>query len=258
MARLVLALVLLAATASAQTQPAADTSAYQTRCASCHGSAMTGGSAASILTYIRYHTDAEVAAAIRDRHQNASAIAVQEPELRLILSAMRALAGTNPAMATGGFTGRRGGAGGGGGGRGTGPAPALPRLRLRAEEPHPLRRKGTDGLTPAPITMADGRTRTGILLGGSETSAVLLENGRFTLPVEGWRGVPGKNDHSESRLDALRRQPHRQSLQSAGTDQPHQRAAARRRLGVSDRQQSPRASVDARGAGRHHVRHRVE
>ena len=38
------AFVFLASSASAQTPPAADSAAYQTRCASCHGSAMTGAS----------------------------------------------------------------------------------------------------------------------------------------------------------------------------------------------------------------------
>ena len=53
--------------------------------------------------------------------RNTPAMSLHEAELRQILTAMRELAGTNPAMATGGFTGRRGGGpGGGGGGRGAG------------------------------------------------------------------------------------------------------------------------------------------
>ena len=154
---------------------------------------MTGGSAASILTYIRYHTDAEVSAAIRDRHRDAAVTAIQEPELRAVLSAMRALAGTNPAMATGGFTGRRGGGAGGsgaagGGARGTGAAPAGPNTPAApargAPQPaaaQPAAAQGIEGLAPTTITMADGRARTGLLLGAAETSAVLLDNGRFTL-----------------------------------------------------------------------------
>ena len=160
------ALVLLvAATASAQTQPAADTSAYQTRCASCHGAAMTGGSAASILTYIRYHTDAEVTASIRDRHRDVAVTAIQGQELSAVLNAMRALAGTNPAMATGGFTGSRGRGAGGGGARGTGAAPAgQPCCATGARRAPAGGNQGTDGLAPTAITMADGRTRTGLLL----------------------------------------------------------------------------------------------
>ena len=88
----------------------------------------------------------------------------------LMLAGMRELAGTNPAMATGGFTGRRGGAGGGGGGRGAGaaaatatPAPAPARGAAPAATP-----QGTEGLQPATIKMADGKVRTGLLLAQSE------------------------------------------------------------------------------------------
>ena len=96
--------------------------------------------------------------------------------MRQILAGMRELAGTNPAMATGGFTGRRGGgpgpAGGAGPARGTGPASASPPASTAA---------GIGGQELASIKMADGRSRTGILLAQSELSAVLLENGVFTL-----------------------------------------------------------------------------
>ena len=159
---------------SAQTP--ANSTAYQTRCGTCHGAAMTGGSGPSILTYIRYHTDAEVTAAIRDRHRNVPAVPVPESELRAVLAGVRELAGTNPTMATGGFTGRRGGPGGAGGrGAGAAPAPVTP---TRGTAP-PSATQGIEGLQPATIKMADGRSRTGILLGQSEVSAVLLENDRY-------------------------------------------------------------------------------
>ena len=50
------------------------------------------------------------------------AMTIADAELREILAGMRELAGTNPTMATGGFTGRRGGAAAPG--RGGGPAAA--------------------------------------------------------------------------------------------------------------------------------------
>jgi alcohol dehydrogenase (cytochrome c) len=185
----IVAFVLFASSASAQTPSAAETAAYQSRCASCHGPAMTGGNGPAILTYIRYHTDAEVAAAIRERHAKAPAMSVQEAELRQILAAMRAIAGTNPAMATGGFTGRRGGSGGGavaadgrgGGGRGAGAAPAADASPARGAAPAASTSQGIGGQQPSSITMTDGRTRTGLLLADSEVSAVLLESGRFVL-----------------------------------------------------------------------------
>ena len=165
----VLVFAFLGWTLSAQTPPATDTAGYQNRCASCHGSTMTGGSAPSILAYIRYHTDAEVSAAIRERHSTMPEMSVPEPELRRVLADVRSLAGTNPAMATGGFTGRRGGGAGAvaaTGGRGAAPRSAS---------------QGVGGAQPATITLADGRQRDGVLLAQSEVSAVLLENGRFTL-----------------------------------------------------------------------------
>jgi alcohol dehydrogenase (cytochrome c) len=164
-------------------QTTANTAAYQNRCASCHGAAMTGAAGPSILTYIRYHTDAEVTVAVRERHPNAP-MSIPDAELRQILAGMRELAGTNPAMATGGFTGRRGG-GAGGGGRGRGPAAlpaALPGVAPgRSAGPVASSTRGIDGVQPSTIKMVDGRSRTGILLAQSDTSAVLLENGRFTL-----------------------------------------------------------------------------
>lgn len=163
---------LLAPTASAQTPSPVDGSAYLNRCGGCHGAAMTGGSGPAMLTYVRYHTDTEVSAAIRDRHKNIPALSLADAELRQILARMRELAGTNPAMATGGFTGRRGGGPGqGASAPARGAAPAGP----------PSDGAGIGGLATSTIKMADGRARTGILLAQSELSAVLLENGRFTV-----------------------------------------------------------------------------
>jgi alcohol dehydrogenase (cytochrome c) len=180
------AFVLLASPAFSQTQSAPNAGAYQNRCASCHGPAMTGGSGPAILTYIRYHTDKEVAAAIRERHHNVPAMSAPDAELPGILAGMREIAGTNPAMATGGFTGRRGGAGGagrGGGGRGAGAAPAAGAAPFPGTAP-PVATStlhGVEGLQPTSINMSGGGARTGLLLAQSEVSAVLLEKGRFTL-----------------------------------------------------------------------------
>jgi alcohol dehydrogenase (cytochrome c) len=176
----VVPLALFASGASAQTT-SSNTSAYQARCAGCHGAAMTGATASGILTYIRYHTDAEVTAAIRERHRDMPAVALPDADMRPVLAGMRELAGTNPAMATGGFTGRRGGPGGGGGGRGAGAAPpAAGTAPARGAAPASAS-QGTEGLQPATIKMADGKARSGLLLAQSEVSAVILENSRYTL-----------------------------------------------------------------------------
>src|SRR4029453_4680683 len=93
---------------------------------------------------------------------------MSDTELRQLLSDVRKLAGTNPAMATGGYTGSR--------------TAALPPESFPPSEPRPAA-PGIGANQPTTIKMADGGSRTGILLGQSLTSAVLLEGGntRFTL-----------------------------------------------------------------------------
>ena len=54
--------------ASAAGQSAAGTKAYDARCATCHGPAMTGASGPTILAYVRYHTDAELTDRLRGVH----------------------------------------------------------------------------------------------------------------------------------------------------------------------------------------------
>ena len=179
-----LLLACVAPPASAQTS-SSNVVAYQNRCASCHGATMTGASAPAILTYIRYHTDSEVTATIRERHRSLQAVSVPDSDLPAIMAGMRELSGTNPAMATGGFTGRRGGpgdAGGGGaaiGGRGAAaPSPGPARGSSPAAA---ATTSGADSTQQTTIKMVDGRSRTGVLLAQSEVSAVLLENGHFQL-----------------------------------------------------------------------------
>jgi alcohol dehydrogenase (cytochrome c) len=155
-----------------QAQPPATTGAYAAQCSSCHGAAMTGARDPGILAYIRYHTDAEATAQIRQKHPS---LQLSDEIRRQVIADTRALAGTNPAMATSGFTGRRGGPGGGGpaqagagGPRGQGPAAGLTPMKPTT-------------MQQATINMADGKTRTGILLGRTDLDATLLENGTLVL-----------------------------------------------------------------------------
>ena len=174
--------------ASAQTS-SSNTAAYQNRCASCHGATMTGASGPAILTYIRYHTDAEVTAAIRERHRNIPAVSVPDAELPR----------SWPACGNWRARIRRWR-------RADLPDAGAARWRRRkrsrcrtcvprrcaaapargAAPPTPVS-QGIEGLQPTTIKMADGRARTGVLLAQSEVSAVLLENGRFTTALEGWK-----------------------------------------------------------------------
>jgi alcohol dehydrogenase (cytochrome c) len=150
-------------------QPA-PSAAYAARCSTCHGPTMTGATGPEILTYIRYHTDAEATVQIREKHPS---LQIPDAELRQALGDTRILAGTNPAMATGGFTGRRAGRGGA---APAGPAATLPAPPVAALAP-------TSSAMPAPVTirMSNGTTRTGVLLGQSDLDATLLENGRYVL-----------------------------------------------------------------------------
>jgi alcohol dehydrogenase (cytochrome c) len=147
--------------------PSPSTTAYENRCAGCHGNDMTGGTGPSILTYVRYHVDKEIIEILRKGHHQVPA-QIADDELRQMLSAMRKLAGTNQAMATGGYTGSRGA--------------GLPPSIFPPSEPRP-EAPGIGGVEPTTIRMADGSSRTGILLGQSLLGATLLEstNTRFTL-----------------------------------------------------------------------------
>ena len=104
-----------------QPQPPAPSSAQATpgyrsicrsKCASCHGAAMTGATGPSILTYVRYHTNADIIGVMRTRTPQHPAVRVTDDQMTAVIADMRVLAGTNPNMATAGFTGvSRGGRG---------------------------------------------------------------------------------------------------------------------------------------------------
>lgn len=146
--------------------PAQPSGAYVARCATCHGPTMGGASAPPILSYIRYHTDADTIAHVRETHKT---LQIADDELRQVLADTRIMAGTKPAMATGGFTGRRGGRGAAapGAAPGRGAAPATP--------------ASISDRTPTTIKMADGTSRTGILLGETEMHTTFLENSKYVL-----------------------------------------------------------------------------
>jgi len=150
---------------------------YAARCSGCHGSAMTGATGPGIVPYVRYHVDSEVSEAIRQRH---ASISLSAADLRQLLGELRALAGTNPSMATGGYTGRRGG--GPGAAAAYTPPPSSPSPANAAPVAEaPANAAGLASVAPSTIRMADGRSRTGVLLAQGDLDATLLENGRFVL-----------------------------------------------------------------------------
>src|SRR5687767_8361317 len=82
-------LVLVSRAQAPQPQPKS-APAYESRCASCHGPAMTGGKGPSILIYVRYHVDKEIADLIRKGHRDVPRD-LSDEELRQILGEMRKL-----------------------------------------------------------------------------------------------------------------------------------------------------------------------
>ena len=152
--------------------PAPDAKTYSARCATCHGADMTGGTQAGIRQYVRYHTDVEVTTVL-SAHK--PPVALDDADLRALLAELRALAGTNPAMATGGLTGQRGGGGGGGGAGPAGGGGATGRGRGRG------RGFVVPPAGPRTITLRDGRTLTGRVLAESEFDATLGTGDRFHL-----------------------------------------------------------------------------
>src|SRR6185436_13776929 len=130
---------------------------------------------------------------IRQKHPS---LQIPDDELRQVLSDTRILAGTNPAMATGGFTGRRGGRGGAAPAGAPAAAPPAP-AAAGGGAPGPGGGGGAPGpggggapgpggggggrggggaaaptdisaMSPVTIKMANGTARTGILLGQTD------------------------------------------------------------------------------------------
>jgi alcohol dehydrogenase (cytochrome c) len=154
-------------------QTAPTTIGYGATCASCHGAGLTGANGPSILVYVRYHTNAELAGVLK-RHR--PALQLSEAALTQIFADVRGLAGTHPDMATGGYTGRRG------------PGPDGPPLPIQPAAPAQPAALSPQPAPPAPappaastIKMADGKSRTGILVAQSDLDATLLENDKFVL-----------------------------------------------------------------------------
>jgi len=142
---------------------ARDTKTYEARCAACHGASLAGGTGPAILMYVRYHTDAEVTARLKAAHA-AAPPQLTDADLKSVLSDLRALAGTDRSMATGGFTGA---------GRLKG---ALP--------PQTATGRGAPGGPRGPsltVTLAGGKQVTGIAVAQSDLDATLFADGRYYL-----------------------------------------------------------------------------
>jgi alcohol dehydrogenase (cytochrome c) len=154
------------------------TGAYEARCGACHGADMNGATEPAIVAYIRYHTNREITSIIRTGFPGMPAMELADEELRNVLNDLRALAGTDPAMATGGYTGQRG--------RepnmplpdfGRGRSPTPPGTGTRGEVTGVI----AESDEPATITLANGETATGLLRAQSEFDATLVTGTRIRL-----------------------------------------------------------------------------
>lgn len=86
----------------------AQQSSFAARCAVCHGGDAAGGDRApSILSFIRYHTDAELSEVIQSGRvsKGMPSFALPPDELGTLVAHLRGLTG-NQTMSTGGFTGQ--------------------------------------------------------------------------------------------------------------------------------------------------------
>jgi len=155
---------------SAAPAPKAEPKVYPALCASCHGSDMKGGTGPSILEFVRYHTDAELSDVLRNsqsifRTDNKMPVFnLPDDQLRQLLADVRVLAGTNPAMATGGFTGQSWTWG--------------HSFRLHPAPPDPEPGPDANAAKFQPrsetLTLTNGQTLEGTLLGQSSLDAQLL------------------------------------------------------------------------------------
>jgi alcohol dehydrogenase (cytochrome c) len=179
--RTIIALCLVASAGAFAQQPSANpdaTKSYQAQCASCHGATMTGNAQGpTILSWIRYHDDAEVTAMLAKGVGKMKPVVLADDERKSLLSDLRLLAGTNPTMATSGYTltraaGRGGsGAQGGRGGRGAGPASTAELTPLPTEAaPSSPSRTGQQ----VSLKLPDGRTLAGKMLTDYTDAATLL------------------------------------------------------------------------------------
>ncbi len=137
--------------ASALTALAQQSAIFESRCAGCHGGDASGSDRApSLLAFVRYHTDAELSGVIRAGRveKGMPSFPLADDELKAVMTDLRGLAGTNPAMATAGFTGQNRKL----------PNPKVPAKTAKAGS----------------LMLANGRTLEGTILNEGDFSAVLL------------------------------------------------------------------------------------
>jgi alcohol dehydrogenase (cytochrome c) len=161
---------------------------------------MTGGTGPSILTHVRYHTDRDITEVLRSRIPAHQTVELSDSQLAAVLAEMRAIAGTNSNMATGGFTGAARG------GRGEAAPDAAARGRAGGARGAGAGARGAGarggggrGAGGPTIELADGRTLAGSFVSLSATDATVLSGGRFVLLAR--EGATFREKPAEPRAD---------------------------------------------------------
>ena len=135
----------------------AGSTTFENRCSLCHGGDGSGGRAPSLLGFVRYHTDAEISSLIHDGRldKGMPRFDLSATETHDLITYLRSLAGSNPAMAQGGYTGN---------------AP----MKVGRRKPPPGPHAGS-------LKLADGKTLEGTVTETDFSAQVLTADGEFHL-----------------------------------------------------------------------------
>src|ERR1700742_3091891 len=130
---------------------------FESHCSICHGGDGTGSRAPSIVGFIRYHTDAEISSLIHDGRleKGMPRFDLSTAEMSDLLAHLRSLAGSNPAMAAGGYTGN---------------AP----MKVPGKKPPPGPHLGS-------LKLYDGKTLEGTIIDSDFSTEVLTADGAYHL-----------------------------------------------------------------------------
>jgi alcohol dehydrogenase (cytochrome c) len=189
---LVLCFLLCSVTALAQKPAASGAETFENRCSLCHGGDGTGGGRApSLLGFVRYHTDPELASLIHSGRvdKGMPGFDLSTEDIQRLIPHLRELAGSNSAMSTAGYTGN---------------APMKVGTRKVPAGPH-----------PGSIKLTNGKVLAGTVIDGDYSADVLAADGKYhllarngtsyteksILPKQDWTSYDGS--HSGNRYSSL-------------------------------------------------------
>lgn len=131
---------------------------FESCCSLCHGGDGSGGGRAlSLLGFIRYHTDAEISSLVHGGRMDKGMpnFDLSSEETEELITHLRSLAGSNPAMAHAGYTGN---------------APAKVPKRKAPPGPH-----------QGALKLSDGKTLEGTITDEDFSAQILTNDGKYHL-----------------------------------------------------------------------------